>query len=119
MPIRSFVAIVAFLAAIAFPIPASAASTIGECQSQLTALRADVENTTFVNAKDQTGLLGKIDNAAVALAAGKNDDAVTKLTDFRTKLAALGAAGKLASGDAARLDTAAAEAIGCIQSIAA
>lgn len=117
MPIRSFVAILAFLAAIAFPIPASAATT-GECQSQLTALQADVASTTFVNAKDQTGLLGKVDNASAALAAGKNDDAVGKLTDFRAKLAALNSAGKLASGDAARLDAAAGEAIGCIQLIA-
>src|SRR5687767_6914138 len=117
MSIRSFAAIVAFLAAIAFPIPASAAST-DECQARIAALRADVAGTTFANAKDQTGLLGKLDNAAAALTAGKDPDAVQKLTDFRTKVGALGSAGKLASGDAARLDAAAADAIGCIQPIA-
>ena len=117
MSIRSLIAPLAVLLALAVPGLASA-STIEDCHTQIATLRADTAaDPTFVNAKDQAGTLGKLDSASAALAAGKNADAIRKLTDFRTKAQALGAAGKLGSDDAARLDAGAAAAIGCIEII--
>jgi hypothetical protein len=117
MPTRTFIALLGLLAAVAFPASASA-STIEECQTQITNLRTDTATvTTFVNAGDQTGLLEKLDNASAALTAGKNAGAIRKLTDFRTKVQALGSAAKLGADDAARLDAGAAAAIGCIESL--
>ncbi len=119
MFIRTCIALLALTAALAVPGTASA-TTIEDCQSQISALRTDTAAvTTFANAKDQAGLLAKLDAASAALAAGKNAGAVNKLTDVRTKVQTLGATGKLAAEDAARLDAAAAAAIGCIESIGA
>jgi hypothetical protein len=119
MRIRTLVAVVGlFVAAIAFPASAGA-STVEDCQAQIAALRADTAAVTnFASVKDQTGLLGKLDNASTALAAGKNAGAVAKLTDFRTKVQTLGATGKLGADDAARLDVQAAAAVSCIDSMA-
>ena len=116
MPNRYFIVLFALLAAVALPASAGAATT-AECQTQIEALRADTAAvTTFVNAKDQTGLLDKLDNAAAALIAGKPAGAVLKLTDFQAKVRALGSAGKLGAEDAARLDAGAAAAVGCLES---
>jgi hypothetical protein len=117
MLIRSFIAILALLVAVGFPVPAGAAAT-DECQAQISTLRSDTATTAFVNPQDEAGLLGKLDNASAALTAGKNADAIKKLTDFRTKVQVLGSTGKLAAEDA-RLDAGAAAAIGCVQSIGA
>jgi hypothetical protein len=117
MPTRLTITLLGALALIAFPGAASAATT-DDCQAQITTLRTDTANvTTFVNAKDQTGLLGKLDNASSALAAAKNGDAIRKLTDFRTKVQTLAPAGKLGADDAAQLDAEAAAAVSCIESI--
>ena|SRR5687767_2733530 len=117
MSTRSLIPLVAVLvAAVAFPVSAGASAT-QDCQLQISTLRAaTAAATSFVNSKDQAGLLGKLDNSSAALTAGKNADAVQKLTDFRTKVQALGSNGKLGAEDAARLDAEAAAAIGCIQS---
>jgi hypothetical protein len=115
MFIRSAIAILGLLALIAFPVQAGATTT-DECQAQITSLRADAAGTAFVNAKDQAGLLAKLDAASAALTAGKNADAIRKLTDFGTKVQALGSTGKLGTEDADRLARAASEAIGCIES---
>ena len=117
MSIRSLIAPFALLLALAVPGLASA-STIEDCQTQIATLRADTAAvTTFANAKDQTGMLGKLDSASAALAAGKDADAIRKLTDFRAKAQVLGPAGKLGADDAARLDAGAAAAISCIETI--
>lgn len=117
MLIRSLIALLGLLAAIAVPASAGAA-TVDDCQAQISALRTDTSTvTTFVNAKDRTGLLDKLDNASAALTAGKNAGAVLKLSDFRAKVQALGSTGKLGADDAARLDAGATAAIGCIDSI--
>ena len=115
---RSFIALLALLiAAVAFPASAGATST-QECQTQISTLRDTVATVaTFANAKDQTGLLGKLDNASADLAVGKTAGAIQKLTDFRTKVQVLGSNGKLGTEDAALLDAGAAAAISCIQSI--
>src|SRR5919112_4487818 len=94
--------VLGLLALIAFPVQAGATTT-DECQAQITSLRADTAATVFVNAKDQAGLLGKLDAASAALTAGKSADAIRKLTDFGTKVQALGSTGKLGTEDADRL----------------
>ena len=115
MFIRTCIALLGLIATLAVPGTATA-TTVDDCQVQISGLRADTAAvTTFANAKDQAGLLGKLDAAAAALAAGKNADAVRKLTDVRTKAQSLGATNKLAAEDAARLEGAAAAAIGCIE----
>jgi hypothetical protein len=102
---------------VAFPVSAGAATT-ADCETQIEALRTDTAAvTTFVNAKDQTELLNKLDGAATALTAGKSAGAVLKLTDFQAKVQALGSTGKLGAEDAARLDAGAAAAVSCLESV--
>lgn len=84
-------ALVSLSAVAATPAPAA---TVEECQGQLATLRADTEGTSFANAKSQTQLLTKLDDASTELALGKNADAVAKLVDFQTALTALAGAPK-------------------------
>ena len=74
------------------------ASTISECQDLIAALRADTEVVAIAgkNAeKNRTGLLGKLDDASVALNKGKLCDAISKLNDFRNKVNQLIASGSI------------------------
>ena len=110
-----------FAAVLASAAPTGAAS-VGECQGEIDALQAATSEAIFTgqNAeKNQAGLLGKLDAAAAALAAGKNADAIQKLTDFRAKVVTLNEQGKIDPDDAAALIRGADEAIACIQSIGA
>lgn len=78
----------------------SAALTAAECQAGIDALRADTAEATFIGrnaAKDEAGLVGKLDEASAKLSLAKYADAVRKLGDFETKVASLLAAGKLES----------------------
>jgi hypothetical protein len=86
----------------------------GECETLIASLQASTQTASFTSEKDRTGSLGKLDNAIRALSAGKNADAVQKLTDFSNKVTTLGVQGKLAAGDATRLAASAQEAITCI-----
>ena len=98
------------------------ASTVDDCQAQLATLRADTvaAQNSFANQKDFTGSVAKLDAAGAKLAAGKNADAVGKLSDFQTTLNALASAPK------AKIDPAVAQAlsedaqgvIDCINTIA-
>jgi hypothetical protein len=90
-----FLASLLLVGAIALPATASA-TTVGECQAQLTQLRADTvaAQSSFTNAKDFNGAIGKLDAAALKLSEGKNADAVLKLQDFQTLLNALATAPK-------------------------
>ena len=98
--------------------PASIQFTIAaECQGQIVQLRNATSEASFSLAKDQAGLLGKLDNAARALSAGKNADAAQKLTDFLTKVTTLQAQGKLDSDDAAALIAGAQSAIACVNDL--
>jgi hypothetical protein len=117
MTMRITTLLAAFAAALVLAAPAGAATTEA-CQTQIGDLRAATAAvTTFANQRDQDRLIGKLDEAARELAAGKPGDATRKLGDFRLKVQSLGAAGKLDAGDAAGLDAAAASAVGCIESI--
>lgn len=99
-------------------VPAASATTVEECQAEIAALRADTATvTTFTNERDRTGLLGKLDNASLALDKGKYAGAIQKLNDYRSKVETLGSTGKLGADDAARLDAAAEDAIACIEAI--
>jgi hypothetical protein len=93
---RLLVLLAAVLSLMAVAVGSSAASTVDECTAQLSELRSHTLNaeSAFANAKDFTGLVGKLDAASADLAAGKNADAVQKLADFEAKLGALATAPK-------------------------
>ena len=117
MTTRITMLLAALAAALVLAAPAGAATT-ESCLTQIGELRAATAAvTTFANQRDQDRLGSKLGDAAAELAAGKPADASRKLGDFRVKVQALGAAGKLGADDAARLDAAAASAVGCIESI--
>lgn len=113
--------LVALLCAVAVP-PAVSAATASECQTAIDELRTATADATFIgkNAeKEEAGLLRKLDGASEALAAGKFDDAVKKLTDYRFHAVTIAEAGKLDPGDAAVLTQLADDAIACVGSIGA
>ena len=101
----------------------ASATTVEECQAQLSALRADTvaSESAFTNQKDFTGSVAKLDAASAKLAEGKNADAVQKLTDFQTTLNALATApkAKIDQAVAQRLTTQAQGVINCVNSICA
>jgi hypothetical protein len=83
-------------------------------------LRGQTENATFIGqnaAKNEAGLLAKLDNASDKLAEGKNADAIQKLTNFRDTVAALNAQGKINPDDANTLIIGANDAIACITAV--
>ena len=100
--------------------PASA-TTLEQCQAQLTQLRTDTvaAQGSFTNAKDFNGAVAKLDAASSKLSEGKNADAVQKLTEFQTLLNALAAAPKpkLDAATAQRLSAEAQGVIDCINAI--
>ena len=92
---------------------------VAECDAGIEAVRHAVNSVTFLSrqpAKDQAGLLQKLDAAQAKLEAGKFDDAIQKLTDFKNAVIALRDAAKPKIGpeDAQTLLDAANAAIGCI-----
>jgi hypothetical protein len=108
-------------------VPQTSASTISECQALIAALRAETESVAITgkNAdKDRAGLLGKLDNASVALDRVKLCDSIRKLTDFRDRVNQLIVAGKINNDPTAGvtgqdLVDGANEAIACVQSLVA
>src|SRR5919112_2992119 len=69
-------------------------------------LRAATADATFIGknaAKDEAGLIGKLDSASAKLGEGKTADAIQSLNDFRTKVVMLNAQGKIDPEDAAAL----------------
>jgi hypothetical protein len=96
------------------------AKTIDECQADIAALRAQTLSTTFAGqnaAKDQAGLVGKLDSARVKLSQGKFQDALANLQSFRSKVVTLEQQGKISSTDASALIAGADEAIACVQGL--
>ena len=105
-------------------LSAANAATTDDCQAKIDALRAQTATVELFghNAEmDRAGLLGKLDEASAKLAEGKLDDAIQKLTDFRTRVEELAAAPKpkIGADDAAALIAGADDAIACIQSLQA
>lgn len=116
-PIRLLV-LAAIVAGMFVVIAGPASADVATCQQKISDLRTATANATFFGknaAKEKTGLLGKLDAASSALAAGKNADAIQKLTDFRDHVAQLEGQGKVAPADADALIAGANDAIACIQ----
>ena len=104
---RLFAVLAVVFAAAVAGVSNANATTQSECQAQLAQLRADTvaAQSSFRNAKDFTGAVGKVDGAARELEKGKYADAVTKLGDFQKLL------GQLAAADKPKLDPATAGAL--------
>ena len=99
-----------------------AAATVAECDAGIDAVRSAVGGVTFLSrqaAKDEAGLLTKLDAAQAKLDEGKFEDAVQKLIDFKNAVIALRDAGKpkMSAEDAQTLLDAADAAIACIGGI--
>jgi hypothetical protein len=117
--VLTLVATLIILSMLVIPSPAYAA-TVEECQAQIDALRVQTQETTFLGqnaTKDQAGLLAKLDTGSTKLAAGKNADAIQKLTDFQVRVTQLEEQGKVSDADAVTLISGADQAIACIQSL--
>jgi hypothetical protein len=96
------------------------AQTVDECQADIAALKVETQNATFMGqnaAKDQAGLIGKLDSASAKVSQGKFADALANLQSFRAKVVALDQQGKIAHEDALTLIAGADEAIACVQSL--
>jgi len=96
------------------------AQTLGECQAKINDLRTATLSATFTGqnpAKDQAGLIGKLDSANAKLSQGKFLDARTNLESFRAKVEDLDQQGKIDHEDAVALIAGANEAIACVQDL--
>src|SRR5215212_7605055 len=68
------------------------AQTVDECQADIAALKVETQNATFIGqnaAKDQAGLIGKLESASAKVSQGKFADALANLQSFRAKVVAL------------------------------
>ena len=94
------------------------AQAVEECQAKIADLKAQtVAAQTFKNAKDQSGLIGKLDSASAKLSQGKTQDALINLTSFRDKVSTLSAQGKLGQAEADVLIAGANDAIACVEGL--
>ena len=96
------------------------AQTVDECQAEIAGLRAQTLSTSFIGqnaAKDQAGLVGKLDSANAKLSQDKFQDALANLQSFRAKVVALEQQGKISPTDASALIASAEEAIACVQGL--
>jgi hypothetical protein len=102
-------------------VSSASATTVEQCQAQLTQLRIDTvaAQGSFTNAKDFNGAVAKLDAASSKLSEGKDADAVQKLTDFQMLLNSLAAAPKprLDAATAQRLIAETQEGVDCINAI--
>ena len=118
--LRLLVALAVLAASLGIIAAPAFAQTVDECQGKIADLRAATLNATFSGqnaAKDQAGLIGKLDSATKKLAEGKNQDALANLTSFRDKVATLAAQGKVSQADADALIAGANDAIACVQGL--
>ena len=116
--LRLLVALAVLAASLGIIAAPAFAQTAAECSAKIETLKGQTAATTFVGqnaAKDQAGLIGKLESAQSKLAQGKNQDAIANLTSFRDKVATLAAQGKVSQTDADALIAGANEAIACVQ----
>lgn len=94
-----------------------AATTVSECQAAINVVVTDTQAASSLSAKDEAGLVGKAQNAALKLDQGKFADALQKLIDFQTSLNALHLAAKpkVSEADFATLSADIDAAITCVQ----
>jgi hypothetical protein len=105
------------LSSLLMVLSASKADAQAACESERGALESAITSATFTNEKDRQNLLTKLTNAEAKLIEGKTADAVAKITDIRTTVARLAEPerNKLDPDDAQAIDTAAQDAIECLQ----
>jgi hypothetical protein len=114
---QSFVFILVVLSAVAVAAPTEA-QTVGECQVAIAELReTTLAVTSFTNANDQAGLVGKLNSAETKLEQEKLDDSVQALIQFQTKVITLNEQGKIDGGDARALVNGAGSVISCVSSL--
>ena len=84
--------------------PMANATTITEVQAMLTSLKAKTTSVVITGKsadRDRAGLLLKLDEASLKLDQGKFCDAIVKVNDFKVKVNALIAAGRINQDPAA------------------
>ena len=101
-------------------VAAEPAQAVDVCQTDIAAMKVQTQNATFIGqnaAKDQAGLIGKLDSASAKLGQGKFQDALANLQSFRARVVALDQQGKIDHEDALLLIAGADEAIACVQGL--
>ena len=114
---RIAAACLALLLSLVVPVASASAATAAECSAQIDQLRGAVATASFTNEKDSAAANAKLVAAQEKLTLGKNDDAIEKLVDFRTRIEQLDSAGKLGADDVAGLLAGANSAIACVESL--
>jgi hypothetical protein len=84
------------------------------CDAEFSALIADINSASFKNAKDQTALLRKANEAQAKANSGKRADAIKKLNEIIAKTNTLTSNGKITSGGS-EINTTASNVIQCLQ----
>ena len=111
------VALIVLPAAFATPTKARAA-TVDDCLALIDTLISETQTATFFGknaAKEQAGLVAKLDAAAADLEAGKPLDAIQKLTDYQEHLVKIAMQGKIDPTEAEILISDAEFVIECVQ----
>jgi hypothetical protein len=96
------------------------AQTVDECQADIAVLGTHTQSATLVGqnaAKDQAGLVGKLDSANAKLSQGKFQDALANLQSFRARVVARDQQSKILDSDASTLVAGADEAVACVQGL--
>lgn len=78
----------------------ASATTVVECQGQITTLISNTQSAEFVGrnaVKDEAGLVAKLQGASDKLGQGKFSDATQKVGQYRDKVNTLCAQGKIAA----------------------
>jgi hypothetical protein len=117
--VRLLVAVfVATFAFVGLTVGTASATTVEDCQAQLTTLRADTvaAESSFTNEQSFADEIAKLDDASAKLTEEKNADAVLKLGDYQSTLTLLATATK-AKVDPATAQTLSGEAQGVIDCI--
>jgi hypothetical protein len=79
-------------------VPVATATTVSECRQMIADLSLATQGTEFFGrsaVRDEAALLAKLGEATTKLDQAKFPDAIQKLTDYRNKVLALAAQGKI------------------------
>ena len=106
---RIYILVLLFITVRLISTPAKAV-----CDGDFSTLISAINNATYENAKDRTGLLGKANEAWYKANKGKTGDAITKLNQIITKTNTLVTTGKITSGGNAIISSAS-TVIACLQ----
>jgi hypothetical protein len=96
------------------------ATTISECQAQISALQTPTQGLTITSRqaeKDRAGLVGKLQSASLELDKAKFCDAIKKLNDYKVKVEALISSGSIEAVEGQELLAGADAAIECITAL--